>query len=66
METSHLIYMPKCDQLIGFCGTSNSKMAICEGDKFSQEVRKRRPPLGLLNQSVFVTICVTNFVGSRQ
>lgn len=28
METSHFIYMRKCDQLIGFRGTSNSEMAF--------------------------------------
>lgn len=60
METSHFIYMRKCNQLIGFRGTSNSRMAFCgEGQmEGSWEGRRSEISPGSV-ESVFVTICVT-------
>ena len=67
METSHFIYMRKCDQLIGFRGTSNSRMAFSDGGQIGglmggKEVYKTSP--GSVEYPVFVAVCVTGVVGS--
>lgn len=66
METSHFIYMRKCEQLIGFCGTWNSEMAFCgggqkEGLMGGEEMHDFPRACSVF----FFTVCVTSCLGRR-